>query len=101
MAAEDPAVVGHRADEQDRGRGRRQQADPVEVPLPGIEAGEAHREGQGQEEPEEHLHPESRHPQLLEQVAHVPVVPLSLRAAPWAKPIPGRGPGPVVPRWWR
>jgi len=69
-------VIRDRTDEQRGGDGREDQAGHVEVALGVTQLGEPHGERKREQEPEQHLHAEARHAQLLDQLAHVPVVTL-------------------------
>jgi hypothetical protein len=108
--AEDQPVIGHGPDQQYRRQGRQDQADQVQVPLAGAELGELGRERQGEQEPEQDLHPQPGDAQFLQQLTEIAVIPLrlglmaritgcrGLRLGPPGWPHPARLPGTSGPK---
>jgi hypothetical protein len=78
MSAEHPAVVGDRTHQECRGHSSADQADLIESTARPVEPAEANREWEAEQESEEHLHAETGHAQLLEQVAQIAIVPFPL-----------------------
>jgi len=75
-------VVGHRAKQQGRGDRGQHQVGQVQVPLAWFDRGEPVGERQREQEPEQHLHAEAGHSQLLQQLGEIAVIPLGLRLVP-------------------
>jgi hypothetical protein len=73
MTSEHDPVIGDRPGQEGGGAGGQQQAGLVQHSLGVVELAEPVGEGQREQETEEHLDTEAGHPQLLEQLGHVPV----------------------------
>src|SRR5271165_173648 len=81
-AAEHQPVIGDRSQQQGGGDRGQDQAGQVQITLGRAEHVEPVGKRQRDQEPEQDLHPQAGHPQLLQQLGEITVIPLRLGLIP-------------------